>query len=87
VSADVQALPSSQVVPFVASGFVQVPPEQVPAVWHWSCALQTLTVPLLQLPFWHVSALVQRSPSSQAVLFALLGFEHCPVEVSHVPAV
>jgi hypothetical protein len=39
----VQALASLQAVPFDFVGFVQTPVDvlQVPAVWHWSLAVQT----------------------------------------------
>jgi hypothetical protein len=43
----VQAFPSLHVVPFTTVGFEQAPVVglQVPAVWHWSCAVQLTTVP------------------------------------------
>jgi hypothetical protein len=46
----VQAFPSSQATPLVFVGFVQVPPEQVPATWHWSEAVHVLTVPFVHVP-------------------------------------
>jgi hypothetical protein len=41
----------------------------------------------VQTPPWHVSVCVHALPSLQLVPFAAFGFEHCPVLVSHVPAV
>jgi hypothetical protein len=38
-------------------------------------------------PAWQVSPAVQPTPSSHALPFALVGFEHAPVVASHVPAV
>src|SRR5439155_97865 len=43
-------------------------------------------VGLPQEPFWHVSPLVQASPSLQAAPFVLAGVEQVPVAGSHVPA-
>jgi hypothetical protein len=80
-SAVVQALPSLQVVPSVLLGFEQLPfaGSHVPAVWHWSCAVQVTGLLPLQTPVWQVSVFVQALPSSQVAPFALLGFEHWPV--------
>jgi hypothetical protein len=39
----------------------------------------------LQLPASQVSACVQALPSLQGVPLAFAGFEHCPVDGSHVP--
>jgi len=52
VSLCVQALPSLQEIPFDAAGFEQAPlaGSQVPAVWHWSLAMQVLFVPPLHRP-------------------------------------
>lgn len=36
--------------PFVLSGFVQMPPLQVPTSWHWSSAVQTVPTPPVQTP-------------------------------------
>src|SRR5439155_3545969 len=59
----------------------------IPATWHWSSAVQvTVEVGLPQVPFWQVSPEVQAVLSLHVVRFALLGFEHTPVVVSHVPA-
>jgi hypothetical protein len=82
-------LPSLQVVPFVAVGFVQAPVDvlQVPATWHWSSAVQTTGFAPVQVPDWQVSVCVQAFPSLQVVPLVAAGFEHAPVEVLHVPAV
>ena len=88
-SAVVQALPSLQAVPSALAGFEHMPVdvEQVPAVWHWSLAVQVLAVPPPQTPLVHVSAVVQAFPSSQVAPSALAGFEHIPVDAAQVPAV
>ncbi len=87
VSAEVQALPSLQVVPSGFAGLVQAPVvvSQTPAVWHWSEAVQITAVPGVQTPFWQVSFLVQASPSLQAVPFATAVLVHVPVLGSHDP--
>ena len=84
----VQALPSLHVVPFAIGGFEQAPVDwlHVPAVWHWSCAVQVTVVPL-QVPAWQASAVVQAFPSLQVVPSALLGFVQAPVDGLHIPAV
>jgi len=89
VSVCVQALPSVQVVPSVLLGFEHTPVDgsQVPATWHWSSAVQvTVEVGLPQVPFWQVSPDVQALLSLHVLPFALLGFEHTPVDGSQVPA-
>lgn len=84
----VHFLPSSQPVPSIAAGFEQVPlGSQVPGVWHWSEAVQTLGVPLqFPLPS-HASPVVHLFPSSQPVP---LGLGAPPVQIPfaglHVPA-
>ena len=45
-----------------------------------------MKVGLPQEPFWHVSPLVQASPSLQAAPFVLAGLEQVPVAGSQVPA-
>ncbi len=45
-----------------------------------------MKVGLPQEPFWHVSPLVQASPSLQAAPFVLAGVEQVPVAGSQVPA-
>jgi len=88
VSVCVQELPSLQVVPFALGGFEQtpVPVLHVPTSWHWSEAVQTTGLAPAQRPAWQVSVCVQALPSVHAVPFALGGFEHTPVPVSHTPA-
>jgi len=89
VSPDVQALLSLHVLPFALFGFEHTPVDgsQVPATWHWSSAVQvTVEVGLPQVPFWQVSPDVQALLSLHVLPFALFGFEHAPVVVSHVPA-
>ena len=46
----------------------------------------TVEVGLPQVPFWQVSPDVQALLSLHVLPFALFGFEHTPVVVSHVPA-
>jgi hypothetical protein len=89
VSLCVQALASSQVAPFDLAGLEQVPVagSQVPATWHWSCALQVIGLLPVQTPASHVSLCVQALPSSQAAPFDLAGLEQVPVAGSQVPAV
>jgi hypothetical protein len=80
----VQAFPSSQLVPLALRGLEQTPPEQVPAVWHWSSAVQTVPVPPVHEPAWHASPDVQALPSSHEVPLVLMGLEQTPPE--QVPA-
>ena len=89
VSLCVQALPSSQPLPFVLLGFEQVPVDgsQVPASWHWSLAVQTTGLAPVQTPAWQVSLCVHALPSSQVTSSALFGFEQVPVDWSQTPAV
>jgi len=77
----VHALPSLQLVPFVAVGFEHCPVEgsQVPAEWHWSCALQETAVPP-HVPFVHTSPVVQALPSEQLV--PLVAFDQAVVLVA-----
>jgi hypothetical protein len=87
-SAVVQALPSLQVVPFVAAGFEHVPFAglQVPATWHWSEAVHVTGFVPVHVPLWHVSVFVHELPSLHAVPFVAAGFEHVPFAGSQVPA-
>ena len=84
----VQGLPSLQGALFSLGGEEHAPVagSQVPATWHWSAAMQVLTLPT-QEPAWQVSCRVQGAPSSQEVLSAFAGLEHCPVLGAQVPAV
>jgi hypothetical protein len=88
-SPEVQALLSSQVVSLALLGFEQTPLPglQIPALWHWSSALQ-VTVELgdPQFPLWHVSPLVQALPSLHAMPLSLSGSEHSPLWGSQVPS-
>jgi len=83
----VQALASLQAEPSAFAGFEHCPVEvsQVPAVWHWSEALQTTAFEPVQVPFSHVSVCVQALPSLHAVPLAAAGLEQVPVDGSHVP--
>src|SRR5437879_6644512 len=89
VSVCVHALPSLQVLPLAFAGFEHVPVvgEQVPAVWHWSEAVQATGLLPVHTPLWQVSVCVQALPSLQALPLAFAGFEHVPVAGSQVPAV
>jgi hypothetical protein len=84
----VQALPSLHVVPLAAIGFEQAPVDvlHVPAVWHWSEAVQFTGFEPTQAPDWQVSLWVQALPSLHAVPLFAVGFEHAPVDGLHVPA-
>jgi hypothetical protein len=86
-SADVQALPSSQVVPFGCAGFEQapVPGSQAPCVWQASGAGQTTGLAPTQLPARQASTVVQALPSLQAVPSAATGLEQSPVALAHTP--
>src|SRR5262249_60656140 len=68
VSAVVQALPSSHAEPSTLFGLEQVPvaASQVPAVWHWSLAVQTTGFEPTQAPAWQVSVWEQALSSLQA---------------------
>src|SRR5437870_3659002 len=89
VSVCVQALPSLQALPLVFAGFEHVPVvgEQVPAVWHWSEAMQTTGLLPVQTPLWRASERVLGLPSLQVLPLAFAGFEHVPVVGEQVPAV
>jgi hypothetical protein len=84
----VQALASVHVVPSVAAGLEHWPVDalQVPATWHWSEAAHAMGFDPVHAPFSHASVCVQALPSLHVVPSAAGGFEHCPVEVLHVPA-
>src|SRR5437667_262470 len=88
VSVCVQALPSLHAVPSILAGSEHAPVAglQVPAVWHWSEAVQTTGLAPVHTPLWQVSVWVQPSPSLQAVPSVVGGFEHGPVAGSQVPA-
>ena len=82
-------MPSLHAVPLVAAGFEHAPVLvlQVPAVWHWSLAVQVTGFAPVQVPLWHVSLCVQALPSLHDVPLVAAGFEHSPVLVLHVPTV
>src|SRR5439155_1220556 len=84
VSVCVQASPSLQALPLAFGGFEHVPVvgSQVPAVWHWSEAVQTTGLLPVQTPLWQVSVCVQASPSLQALPLAFGGVAHVGVEGS-----
>jgi hypothetical protein len=88
VSVWVQALPSLQGAPSDLLGFEQVPVDglHVPAVWHWSSAVQVTGAPLVQAPAWQVSPRVQALPSSQDVPFETATWTH-PVDGLQLSAV
>jgi hypothetical protein len=88
VSFWVQALPSLQDVPSPLAGLEHVPVLglHVPAVWHWSEAVQTTGVPPVQTPAVQVVPVVQALPSSHAVPSSLFAYSHWPVEVLQMPA-
>ena len=88
MSVCVHAFPSLHVVPSVFAGFEQVPfaGEQVPALWHWSLAVQVTGLEPVQVPAWQLSISVQAFPSLQEVPSAFAGFEHTPVAGLQIPA-
>jgi len=88
VSVLVHRLLSLQTVPSFLAGFEHVPlvESQLPAVWHWSLAVQVTGLAPVQVPAWHVSLCVQALPSLQPEPSFLVGFEHVPLVASHVPA-
>ena len=88
VSVWVQASPSLQGVPLDLGGSEQIPVEelQVPALWHWSEAVQTTGLDPVHTPNWQVSVWVHRSPSLQGVPSVLGGSEQIPVDGLQVPA-
>jgi hypothetical protein len=86
VSVWVQALPSLQVAPLAFAGLLQpVVGLQVPAVWHWSEAVQVTVVPPPQTPDVHVSLLVQALPSLQVAPLAFAGLLQVPVPLLQTP--
>src|SRR5439155_1482367 len=87
-SPTVQRSPSSQEVPSCRGGLPHRPvaASHVPALRHWITAVQTAGSEPTQVALWQVSPGVQALLSSHVVPFALFGFEHTPVVVSHVPA-
>src|SRR5204862_1654241 len=88
VSVCVQALPSLHAVPLLAFGLEHWPVavSQVPAVWHWSSAVQTTGLAPVQVPLWQVSVCVQALPSLHAVPLLEFALEHWTVVGLQVPA-
>src|SRR5437870_3845067 len=88
VSVCVQALPSLHAVPLLSCGLEHSPVAglQVPAMWHWSDAVQTTGLLPVQTPLWQVSVWVQAWPSLHAVPSLFPGLEHGPVAGLQVPA-
>ena len=84
----VQALPSLHAVPSGFDGFEHLPVDasHVPTTWHWSDAAHVTGFDPVQLPDWHASLCVHAFPSLHAVPSGFDGFEHLPVDASHVPA-
>jgi hypothetical protein len=85
----VHALPSLQVVPAGADGFVHIPVDvsQTPARWHASSGAHVSGVPAMHVPAaLHASFTVHGLPSLQLVPAGAAGFEHVPVAMSHTPA-
>src|SRR5262249_35727137 len=76
--------PSSQAIGVPEQ--VPVAGSHVPAVWHWSDAVQTTGFVPTQVPAWQESLWVQASPSVQAVPSSRTGFEHTPLVGSQMPA-
>ena len=87
VSVWVHALPSLHAVPLVLFGLLQTPVAllHVPALWHWSLAVQTIGLAPVQTPAWQVSVWVHELPSLHVVPVALLGLLHVPVAALQVP--
>lgn len=87
VSLVVQAFPSLQALPFDAVGFEQNPVDglHVPAVWHWSEAVQVTAAPP-HTPAAHASPVVQALPSLHGAPLAAEGLEQVPVAGLQVPA-
>src|SRR5439155_16190767 len=87
-SAGVQASPSLQAVPSAFAGFEHVPlaGSQVPAMWHWSEAVQTTGLLPVHTPPSQLSVCVQALPSLHAVPSAFGGFERVPLRGSQMPA-
>ena len=87
VSVRVQTLPSLQGVLSGRTGLEQTPVVglQVPALWHWSEAAQTMGVVPTHAPARQASVCVHALPSLQVAPSGFEGFEQAPVVGSHVP--
>jgi hypothetical protein len=84
----VHAFASLQVVPSGEAGFEHTPVcvLQVPATWHWSCAVQTTGLPPRHVPVSQASVRVHALPSLHVVPSGAAGLEHWPVCTLQVPA-
>src|SRR5438132_1690791 len=80
VSVCVQALPSLQGAPLGLAGLLQTPVagSQVPAVWHWSAAVQATGLAPTQAPASQVSVCVQALPSLHGAPLRLAGSLQTP---------
>ena len=74
----VHALPSLQLVPFITVGFVHIPVPvlHVPAVWHWSLAVQELAVQPEHVPPKQLTPLGQTFPQVPQLLLSVFRFVH-----------
>jgi hypothetical protein len=86
--AKTQRLPSEHAVPSGAAGFEQVPlrGSHVPATWQTPGAPHVVVAPAVHVPATQVSFVSQALTSLHDVPSVAGGFEHWPVDVSHVPA-
>src|SRR5438132_1178244 len=89
VSLCVQALPSLHGAPLALAGLLQMPDAglQVPAVWHWSAAVQATGLAPTQAPASQVSVCVQALPSLHGAPLALAGLLQMPDAGLQTPAV
>src|SRR5437870_1683912 len=89
VSVCVQALPSSHGAPLSLGGLLQTPVAglQVPAVWHWSAAVQATGLAPTQAPASQVSLCVQALPSLHGAPLSLGGLLQTPDAGLQTPAV
>jgi len=88
VSLRLQALPSSQGLPFGLGGSRHRPVNgsHAPDTWHWSLAVHTTVLVPTHAPSWQWSPCVHRLPSTHAIPFVAGGLEHTPVAGLHAPA-
>jgi hypothetical protein len=75
-SAPLHTVLSAHDVPFSTAVAVQPKLGEQPSVVHTLPSLQTSAVPVVHVPFWQVSAPLQRLPSGHAVPFATAVFAH-----------
>jgi len=87
VSVCVHAFASLQALPSGTEGFEQpVDGSHVPALWHWSKAVQVTGFEPMHVPARQVSVCVHAFASLQALPSGNTGFEQRPVIESHFPA-